>query len=428
VETVVLFGLAFALILLDVPVAFALAGSALLVIWIYDLAPLDTFPSIVYATVSKYTLLAVPFFIVAGFLMERSGIAQRLVSFANLIVGGVRGGMAYVSIIVAVLFAGISGSGTADTAALGAILTPAMREAGYKKEFIAALIACGGSLGIIVPPSLAYVLYGAISGASIGKLFIAGIIPGVLVAVGLGVASYFAVRRLPLRELQVKRTPRVFARHGVEAFWGLMAPVIILGGIYGGVFTPTEAAGVVVVYSLLVGLLIYRELKPAAMRSFFTDAALVTCMAMTIVIGASLFSWVITTLGLGGQLADLVNSLNTGSLGVVAVLCVILLIAGMFLDPVSITFVFIPLFLPTLQQYHVDLVWFGVLYSLTMAVGQVHPPVGVNLYISASLADARLSGAVLAVLPMIATEIVVLVMLLLVPGVALWLPNALGMT
>ena len=425
-EAIVLFALALGLALLGVPIAAALGGAAVFVIWWFGLAPLEVVPNIAYATVSRYTLLAVPFFIVAGFVMERSGIAERLVSLATVMVGRLPGGLAYVTIVVAICFAGISGSGTADTAALSAIMIPSMLRTGYSREFSAALVACGGSIGVIMPPSIGYILYGATSGASIGKLFIAGIVPGILVATGLGIVSYFAVRKLPALST-TKVTVPIFFRAGREAIWGLAAPIIILGGIYSGVFTPTEAAGIVVIYSLIVGTLIYRKLGLTTLPSFFVEAAQVTSMAMVIVVGASLFSWVITRIGVSQEVVSAVTSVAHTPFTVVVILALVLLVAGMFLDAVSITFVFIPLFLPILTLENIDLVWFGTLFAVLMAIGQVHPPIGVNFYISTGLAKARFSGAVVAVLPMVAAQAAVVVLLLFFPVLSLWLPTRLGM-
>lgn len=421
-EVLILFVVALALIVLGLPIAVALGGTAVIILFYYQLAPATALPALVFSTTSKFTLLAVPFFMAAGFLMERSGIAERLVRLASLIVGRLPGGLAYVAIITSVLFAGMSGSGTADTAALGSILLPTMNRAGYKREFSAALLACGGSIGILIPPSISYVLYGAITGASIGKLFIAGIVPGLMVAVALAVPSYFATRNADLPGWE-RGTPREVVRGFGNAALGLAAPVIILGGIYAGLFTPTEAAGIVVAYAFLVGVVFYRSLRFREIVRFFSDAGMVTSMAMVVVVGASLFSWVATRLGASETISSAMSSASSHKLVTVLLLSLMLLVAGMFLDAVSITFVFVPLFLPILQAAGIDLVWFGIIYSLTMAIGQVHPPVGVNLYISAGLADAQLGGATKAVLPLIGMEVIVLLLIIFFPSISLWLPN-----
>jgi C4-dicarboxylate transporter DctM subunit len=425
-EVPFLFGLGILLLAFNIPIAAALGMAAIATIWVFAIAPLDLLPSIAYATVSKFTILAVPYFIAAGYLMERSGIAARLIRLAGLLVGALPGGLAYVTIVVSIFFAGISGSGTADTAAIGAILIPAMVKARYNKEFSAALISCGGSIGIIVPPSIAYVLYGSITGASIGKLFIAGIIPGCLIGLSLALPSYLSTRHIKSPGWE-RGSLRELGGAAREASWGLAAPFIILGGIYGGFFTPTEAAGVVVVYALMVGILVYRELPLRSLLRFFADSALITSMALVIVIGASLFSWVITRLGISAEAARAVSAFTQNPMAIVFILMGILLIAGMFLDAVSIIFIFIPLFLPVIQSAGIDLIWFGVLFSVNMAIGQSTPPVGVNLYIASGIAQVRFTGVARAVLPMVGGELVVLVLLVLFPNLTLWLPNALGM-
>jgi C4-dicarboxylate transporter DctM subunit len=427
VETGVLFGLGAVLLALNIPIAVALGSAAIATIWLFGLAPLDLVPGLAYATVSKFTLLAVPYFIAAGYLMERSGIADRLIRFAGSLVGSLPGGLAYVTIVVSIFFAGISGSGTADTAALGAILIPAMIAAGYDREFSAALIACGGSIGIIIPPSISFVLYGSITGASIGQLFAAGVMPGLLIALALAVPSYLRTRHLAPPPGWRRGSLRDLAGTARAASWGLAAPFIILGGIYSGVFTPTEAAGIVVVYALAVGIFVYRELPLRELGRFFADAALITSMALVIVIGASLFSWVVTRLGVSARLAEAVTSVSTNPLAIVLVLMGILLVAGMFLDAVSITFVFVPIFLPILQAAAIDLVWFGVLFTVNMAIGQVTPPVGVNLFIATPIARARFAGVARAAVPMIVGELAVLVLLILFPQLSLGLPRLLGM-
>jgi C4-dicarboxylate transporter, DctM subunit len=425
-EAIVLFGLALLLLAFNIPIAVALGIAAITTVWAFGIVPLDLIPSLAYATVSKFTILAVPYFIAAGYLMERSGIAARLIRMAGLLVGGLPGGLAYVTIVVSIFLAGISGSGTADTAALGAILIPAMVHARYHKEFAAALIACGGSIGIIIPPSITYVLYGSITGASIGKLFVAGIIPGVLIGLALAIPSYFSTRRIKSPEWRRGSLKEVVTATR-DASWGLIAPIVILGGIYGGIFTPTEAAGFVVVYALVVGIVIYRDLPLRTLPRFFADSALITSMALVIVIGASFFSWVITRIGVSAEITRVVTTWSSNPMVVIFIINGILIIAGMFLDAVSITFIFVPLFLPLLQTLQIDLIWFGILFTVNMAIGQVTPPVGINLYIATSIAGVRFTGAARAALPMIIGETVVLVLLILFPGLSLWLPNAIGM-
>jgi C4-dicarboxylate transporter DctM subunit len=425
-ETLFLFGLALLLLTFNIPIAVALGVAAITTVWAFGIVPLDLVPSLAYATVSKFTILAVPYFIAAGYLMERSGIAARLIRMSGLLVGGLPGGLAYVTIVVSIFLAGISGSGTADTAALGAILIPAMANARYHKEFAAALIACGGSIGIIIPPSIIYVLYGSITGASIGKLFVAGIIPGILIGLSLALPSYFSTRHIKSPGWQRGSLSELLTATR-DASWGLIAPIIILGGIYGGIFTPTEAAGFVVVYALVVGMLIYRDLPLRTLPRFFADSALITSMALVIVIGASLFSWVITRLGVSAEITRAVTSWSSNPMVIIFIINGILLIAGMFLDAVSITFIFVPLFLPLLQSLHIDLIWFGILFTVNMAIGQVTPPVGINLYIVAGIAEVRFTGVARAALPMLIGETVILVLLILFPPLSLWLPNAIGM-
>jgi tripartite ATP-independent transporter DctM subunit len=425
-ETIFLFGLALLFLAFNIPIAVALGVAAITTIWVFGIVPLDLVPSIAYATVSKFTILAVPYFIAAGYLMERSGIAARLIRMAGLLVGGLPGGLAYVTIVVSIFLAGISGSGTADTAALGAILIPAMANARYHKEFAAALIACGGSIGIIIPPSIIYVLYGSITGASIGTLFIAGIIPGILIGLSLALPSYLSTRHIKSPGWQRGSLSELLTATR-DASWGLIAPIIILGGIYGGIFTPTEAAGFVVVYALVVGTVIYRDLPLRTLPRFFADSALITSMALVIVIGASLFSWVITRLGVSAEITRAITAWSSNPLVIIFIINGILLIAGMFLDAVSITFIFVPLFLPLLQTFHIDLIWFGILFTVNMAIGQVTPPVGINLYIVTGIAEVRFTGVARAAVPMLIGETVVLVLLILFPELSLWLPNVIGM-
>ncbi|MBX6351480.1 MAG: TRAP transporter large permease [Clostridia bacterium] len=419
----VLFGSLGLLLVMGFPVAVALGVSALITIVLYDLAPLSVAPAIAYAAVGKFTLLAVPFFILAGSLMERSGMASRLVSLAELMVGRLRGGLAYVTIVVSLFFAGISGSGTADTAAIGSLLLPSMRREGYRTAFAAALVACGGSIGIIIPPSITLILYGSLVGASIGQLFVGGIIPGLLVALALASVSWLTLARgghIP----QIPDRSRL-VRDARQAVWGLLVPVIILGGIYGGVFTPTEAAAVTVVYVLLIGVLVFRDLRLRMVPGITAEAAVVSSMAMVIVASATLFSWTITRLGLSQAVAESLGTLSSHPVALLLTVNAILIVAGMFLDAVSMTFVFVPLFLPLLQAAGVDLVQFGEIFTVNMAIGQVHPPLGVNLYIAGGLVREPLGPLTVAVIPFILAEMLVLVALILFPDLSLFLPNLL---
>jgi len=419
---VLLFGSFGALLFLNFPIAAALGISSILSVVVFDLAPLQLLPQQLFSATDSWTLLAVPFFILAGNLLAKTAISERLIRLATVIVGQFPAGLAMVGVVVSIFFAGISGSGPADTAALGAILIPGMVKAGYDKRFSAALMAAGGGIGIIIPPSIALLIYGVVANASISKLFIAGILPGVVVGLSLFVVSYLLCGKDPNIRPEKRGTLREIAVAFKDAFWGLMAPLIILGGIYGGIFTATEAATVAVVYGAVVGFFIHRDLTLRDLPGILIDTGVTTGVVMLLVCTASLFAWVLNTSGVAAAAATGLMGLASGRVVGLLVLNGILLIAGCFMDAISIFYVFLPILLPVVKALGIDLIHFGVIMTVNMAIGQITPPVGVNLFVACGIAKISMKEISRAVVPMVLAQTVALLV------VSFWPDLSLGLT
>ncbi len=420
-----LFGVFFVLLLLGVPIALSL-GMASIVTFLVNSSNMILLPMQVFAAIGKFTLLAIPFFILAGNVMEKAGISDKLITFADKAVGHRKSGLAIVTIVTAVFFAAISGSGPATVAALGGILIPAMIKNGYDKGSASALMATSGSIGIIIPPSIAFVVFGAISGVSIGKLFIAGIVPGLLIGLGLIFVSFVMSKKMDIKPRE-KATSKEVWKAFIDAFWGLLMPIIILGGIYGGIFTPTEAAAVSAVYGLIVGLFVYRSLKIKDLYKIFLNTAIQSAVIMFVVSTATVFAWIVTTEGVASSAADLVFSASGGNLLIFLLLVnIMLLVAGCFIDAISAFYLFIPILLPVAMQMGYDPLALGVVMTVNLALGQVTPPVGVNLYVAAPLADISLNRISKSVLPYLLVSILVLILMTYVPQIITFLPNLLG--
>ena len=418
--SLLLFLIFLALLFMGVPIAIALGTTAIFLIWKFELG-LQVYSANFYAGIAKFQLLAIPFFILAGFILERCGISKRLVNLANLIVGSVPGGLAIVAILVCVFFGGISGSGPADAAAMGSVLIPAMIANGYSKGFSSALIAGGGATAIIVPPSIALILYGVITNVSVPALFAAGVFPGLLAGLSLIIPAYFISRKrgyLGVKRGSLKEISQAFK----DSLWGLLAPVVILGGIYGGIFTPTEAAVVAVFYALFVGMVIYRTLRLKDLYEVLCDAALSSAIVMIIVSFAGLYSWAGSTLGVMDRVASSLLSLSSNPYVSILIINLLLLIAGMLLDAISIYYVFLPILLPVIAHFHWDPLWFGVVMTLNLAIGQFTPPVAVNLYVTTNLADSPLEDTFVAVIPFILAMLLALLLVIYLPKLSLMLP------
>ncbi len=423
--TVLLFGLFLIFLVLGVPIAIALGSVAMFMIASHGLG-IFVVSSNFYAGIAKYPLLAIPFFILAGMILERCGVSQRLVNLAGLMVGAVPGGLAIVAILVCVFFGGISGSGPADAAAMGAVLIPAMARKHYDKDFAAALIAAGGSTAIVVPPSIAFILYGVITATSVPALFAAGVFPGILAGLSLIIPTwlisrkrgYIGERRGSWKEILVAVR---------EAFWGLLAPLVILGGIYGGIFTATEAAIVAVFYGLFVGFVVYRTLSPRMLYNILVDAAISSAVVLIIVALAGLFSWAGATLGVIDRIAATLLKLTHHQWIVLLLVNIMILVAGMMLDAISIYYVFLPILLPIIAHFHWDPLWFGVVMTLNLAIGQFTPPVAVNLYVTTNLAEIPLEKASVAALPFIAAMAMSLLLVIAFPALSLYLPKLWGL-
>ena len=420
-----LFGIFIFLMLAGVPLAVAmgLAGTAVVALSGFGMLSL---PTNVYTGIAKYPLMAIPVFVIAGLIFERAGVAAGIVRFASALVGERRGSLAIVAILVAMIMGGISGSGPADSAAVGAVMLPSMIKAGYPRAFTASVIGAAGSTGILIPPSIAFVIYSLlVPQASVPALFAAGIIPGILAGVSLILMAWWLSVRHDF-EAEPAKTRPPFWQSLKEAGWGLLAPVIILGGMRSGAFTPTEAAVVAVFYGLLVGMVVYRTLTWREVYNVLVESAEISSVIMIIVALASVFAWASSTLSTFDHLARVV--LGTGLSETVMLLSIqaLLLVAGMFLDAISIYFIFLPLLVPIALHFNWDLVWFGVIITMNMAVGQFTPPMGVNLMVTSRMAGIAMESTVSWVLWMVAAMGATMLLVTFVPDLALWLPRHLG--
>jgi C4-dicarboxylate transporter DctM subunit len=418
-----LFGSFGALLVLDFPIAAALGISSVLTILAFDLAPLLLVPQQLLSATDSWTLLAVPFFILAGNLLAKTAISERLIHLARVMVGRLPAGLAMVAVVVSIFFAGISGSGPADTAALGAVLIPAMERAGYDRRSAAALMAAGGGIGIIIPPSIALLIYGVVANAPVTRLFIAGILPGLVVGLSLFAVSFLLFGRDARIRAEERGSWREIARAARSAAFGLLAPAIILGGIYGGVFTATEAATVAVVYAVVVGFFVHRDLRLRDLPAILADTGVTTGVVMLLVCTASLFAWVLNTSGIAAAAAAGVLHLASGKVGGLLVVNAILLAAGCFMDAISIYYVLLPILLPVVRALGVDVVHFGVIMTVNLAIGQITPPVGVNLFVACGIARISMKEISRAVVPMVAAQAVALLVVSSWPDLSLWLPR-----
>ena len=422
-----LLGLFALLLLLEVPVAIGLGLSSVVALVCFHIRSLDVVPTLFFGTLDSVGLLAIPYFIMAGLMLGRSGISKRLIDFASAVVGDVAGGLAIVAVIVSIFFAGISGSGPADVAALGLVLIPAMVQAGYDKGFAAALMASGGGIGIIVPPSIALVIYGMRAEASIPKLFIAGIFPGVLVGLALIAYVHVAASQSGWRGTRSRGSLKEIGVAFGRAFWGLLAPLIILGGIYGGVFTPTEAAAVAVVYALFVDVCIYREMSLKDVLKVLAESGVTSAQVLIVVACAYLFSWVLEYEGIVRALSSWLIAHAGNRWVFLLIVNGVLLVAGCLIDAISIFYIFLPILMPVVHHFGIDPVHFGVIMTVNLAIGQITPPVGVNLFVASSISQVSMHELYRKIVPFIAAEGVALMVVTFVPAVSLSLPAWLGM-
>jgi C4-dicarboxylate transporter, DctM subunit len=431
VTTLVLFGLFIGLMTIGVPIGVAMGIGGLIAIAMANAnAPmfgLLAAPQNVYAGIAKYPLLALPMFVLVGCIFDRSGVAKRLVDFAQSCVGRSSGMLPIVAIIVAMVMGGISGSGPANAAAVGGVMIAAMSRAGYPAPFSATIVGAAAATDILIPPSIAFVVYSVnVPGASVPALFAAGMIPGILAGLALMIPAFIISRTKGFGHLE-KDLPRPpFWQSLREASWGLAAPVLILGGMRAGWFTPTEAAVVAVVYGLFVGMVIHRTIHLRDLYKIFRESAEISSVIMIVMALAGIFAYSVNTLGLADPLVKWVQGSGLGSAGTLAILMLVLLLVGMVLDGVSIFLIFLPLLYPLMQAFGWDAVWFGVLLTMMIAVGQFTPPMAVNLLIACKMAKVRIESTLPYVSWLVLSFVLVTVAIAMYPQIALWLPKALG--
>jgi C4-dicarboxylate transporter, DctM subunit len=417
-----LFIFLFALLLLSLPIFASLAFSVYLAILAFSDIPMVILAQRMFQGMDNFTLMAIPFFILSADLMRFGGISNRLINFAKVLVGWVSGGLAMAGVMACAFFAAISGSSPATVAAIGSLMIPALIEAGYDKYFSVGLLTTAGSLGILIPPSITFILYGAVTGTSIGELFIAGVLPGIFLSILFMIYCYIHAKRRGHQP-----SPRPSLKEVWVAFkgasWGLGMPVLILGGIYTGVFTPTEAAAVAVAYGFIVGVVVYRELKWKEIKEIFCSSGLLSASLLLITAGASSFSWLIASQGLPTRIAGTILGLSQNPFWVLFFINILLLITGCFLDGASAVIILAPLLYSVVTKLGVDPVHFGVIMIVNMEAGMMTPPVGLNLFVGSGISKMSLLQVARAVLPTLAIMIVGLFVLTYLPEISLLLPK-----
>lgn len=411
--------------IIGVPIAIVLGMSSMTAIYFGSMIPMSIVPQRMFTATDSFPLLAIPLFMIAGSLMDSGGISKRLINVAKTLVGSFTGGLAMAAVLTCMFFAAISGSGPATVAAIGGIMIPAMVHEGYDKAFAAAVMAVAGAIGIIIPPSIPMVTYGVMSGVSIGGLFTGGFGPGLTVGLALMITCYFISKKRGFGGAKVPFSFAAFAKAFVESFWALLMPVIILGGIYGGIFTPTEAAAVAVVYGLIVGLFVYRELKLKDLPNVLVSSSRTTAMIMLIIATAQVFGWIMTSERVPDAVAKSILGVTDSRFAILLVINLMLLVVGCFMETNAALIILTPIFLPLVTSLGVDPLFFGIIMIVNLAIGMSTPPLGVNLYVACGIADLKLEQISRAVVPLIVANVVALLLITYIEPITMFLPSLL---
>ncbi|MDO4960500.1 MAG: TRAP transporter large permease [Eubacteriales bacterium] len=420
----ILFGTLIVLFIIKVPVAFSLILSSVLVLYLTGTG-LEMVPKRLFTSCDSFSFMAVPFFLLAGTLMSQGGISERLCTFINSIFGRLPGGLGIVAIVACAFFAAISGSGAATTAAIGGMMIPEMVKHGYDRDFSAATSASGGCIGTIIPPSIPFVTYGVLTGCSVSTLFMAGFLPGILMAICLCAAVVVVSMKNGYRDSYKASGAEIWSSFK-RALLALLMPVIVLGGIYAGIFTPTEAAVVAVVYGFVVGVFIYRNIDLKLLLRILRDAAVSTAQIMILICAASLFGYVLTTNRIPDMIASAVLGLSSNKIVILLLINVMLLIVGTFMDTTAALIIMVPIFYPIVTELGVNPVHFAMIICTNLAVGQVTPPFGCNLFVACGVAGVGLEGIAKKIIPFIVALVVCVLLVTYIEPISLFLPTLLG--
>ncbi len=421
-NSLIIFVLLVALLLTGMPISIALGMSVLTFLYVFSTIPVEIVSQRLFTGLDQFAIMAIPFFILAGGLLTSGGVARRIVNFATTLVGAMRGGLALSAVLSCAFFAALSGSSPATVVAIGSIMIPAMVKQGYPKKFGVGVIATSGGLGILIPPSIVMIIYAVSTNTSVGQLFIAGIVPGVLMAFTLMLVTWLVAKKHNYPTL-----PQASLREIWQAFrdsaWGLLIVVIVIGGIYGGVFTPTEAAAVSAVYAFIVAVFIYGDLKLKDIPRVLLESANMSAMLLYIITNAILFSFLLTSENIPQQLAQWIVEQGLSPWMFLLFVNVLLFFAGDFMEPSSIILILAPIFLPVAIKLGIDPIHLGIVMTINMELGMITPPVGLNLYVASGLARMGLTEVTLAAAPWILVVTAVLILVTYVPQIALWLPH-----
>ena len=422
----VIFGLLLALMLTGMPVSISLGLTVLTFLFTMTQVPIESVALKLFTGIEKFEIMAIPFFILAGNFLTHGGVARRMINFATAMVGHWHGGLGLAAVVACALFAAVSGSSPATVVAIGSIMIPAMVKGGFPVSFGTGVVASAGGLGILIPPSIVMVMYAVTTNSSIGALFIAGVIPGFILAAVLGGTTWFmAVRN------KYPRLPKASLRERVRAFreaiWGLLLIVVVIGGIYAGIFTATEAAAMSAVYAFVIAVWVYRDMPLKAVPKVLLSSANMAAMLLYIITNAVLFSFVLTNENIPHAIADWIVHNDLGVVGFLMVVNLLLLLAGNFMEPSSIILIMAPILFPVAEKLGIDPIHFGVMITVNMEIGMITPPVGLNLYVASGIAKMGMTETTKSVVPWLLAMLGFLLLITYVPEISLWLPRMLGM-
>lgn len=423
-SALIIFGLLLVLMLTGMPISISLGLTVLTFLFTMTQVPIESVALKLFTGIEKFEIMAIPFFILAGNFLTHGGVARRMIRFATAMVGHWHGGLGLAGVVACALFAAVSGSSPATVVAIGSILLPAMVKAGFPNRFGAGVITTSGALGILIPPSIVMVMYSVSTNTSVGKLFMAGVLPGLLLAFLLGFTTWWRARKFGYpRQPKASWGQRWTALR--ESFWGLLLILVVMGGIYSGVFTPTEAAAMAAVYAFIVAVFIYKDMSLKDVPKVLLSSANMSAMLLYIITNAVLFSFLMTHENIPQSMADAMMGTGVGVIGFLLLANVLLLVAGNFMEPSSIVLILAPILFPIAMKLGIDPVHFGIIMVVNMEVGMCHPPVGLNLYVASGITKMGITELTVATWPWLLTMLVFLGLVTYWPGLSLWLPNVL---